>query len=238
MIDALDGFELGGIQSLIPFHRAAARDRAVARGRDLPRPARRPRLAQGDGDRLRSRRGAKDRGSTSRGPTRRCADVLCVESTQSCGVPRGRVRSAGKTHGLAPAARVPAAGSRRAPGDCVESTQSRGVRSRHGLPGPRGSPLWTCRSPWGGAWRDARRPDRQRCVKLGGRFSTNAATPSRTSSVRKSSRNAARSRSSACRLIGGEHPLDRRHRARRERCEPRGELDATPRAPRPAPTRG
>ena len=46
MIDALDGFELGGVTLPDPVPPAAARDRAVARGRDLPRPARRPGLAR------------------------------------------------------------------------------------------------------------------------------------------------------------------------------------------------
>ena len=46
MLRALGEFEIGGLKTLIPFHTGAARHRAVAERRDLPRPDRGQGVAQ------------------------------------------------------------------------------------------------------------------------------------------------------------------------------------------------
>ena len=56
MLDALARVRARGRPLADPLPPAAARDRAVAVGGDLPRPARRPRLAEADGARLASSR--------------------------------------------------------------------------------------------------------------------------------------------------------------------------------------
>ena len=84
MIEALDGFELGGIQSLIPFHRRLLETeqwRAAETCRDLL------------GDRAWLKETAADRARRTRLDQAGRADILCVESTQRCGVRAGRVGS-------------------------------------------------------------------------------------------------------------------------------------------------
>ena len=46
MLRALGEFEIEGLKTLIPFHKAPARDRAVGARRDLPRPARGQEVAE------------------------------------------------------------------------------------------------------------------------------------------------------------------------------------------------
>ena len=63
MLRALDEFEIGGLTTLIPFHKALLRSEQWQRRRDLPRPGRGPEVAQVAGARgPRGRRAAGGRG--------------------------------------------------------------------------------------------------------------------------------------------------------------------------------
>ena len=69
MLRALSEYEIGGLTTLIPFHTALLATEQWAAGRDLPRPARGPQVAEVDGSGAR-RPAGPGRGARGRGEGR------------------------------------------------------------------------------------------------------------------------------------------------------------------------
>ena len=110
MARALEEFEIEGVKTLIPFHKAIMASRAVGRRRDLPRPDRGPRLAQDA--RLRRRRRRRPRTSRSRSSAPTPSRCPASASTCACSATRSPRRPAA----TAPRRRPRSRGAARAQG--------------------------------------------------------------------------------------------------------------------------
>ena len=103
MLRALGEYEIEGLKTLIPFHKALLATEQWAQRRDLPRPRRGQGVAQGA---RRSRRRAGRRPTATR--TRRSSSDYTVEVSRPALRRQGHRPAAGGGDGAAPAARRPA----------------------------------------------------------------------------------------------------------------------------------